>query len=319
MLSLATRRPSAAAVLAATALLAGCGAEGAGSTGGREVVASFYPLAWVTERVVGDNWTVTNLTTPGGEPHDLELSIDTTAALADADLVVYLTGFQPAVDDAVATNAQGATLDAADVVDLAPVQDHSEPGHVEDEQDDAHAGEEDDHGDGDLDPHFWQDPARMATLADAVAEQLAELDADNAEQYRENAAEVIEELTALDRDYEQGLRSCERDVVVVSHDAFGYLAKHGLHLEPIAGLSPDAEPTPATLARLADLIREEGLTTVFSERLASAKLADSLASDLDLRTAVLDPIEGLTDQTAQEDYLSLMRANLEALQEANGC
>lgn len=323
MLSSAARRPLA--VLAATALLAGCGGDGPGSTEDREVVASFYPLAWVTERVAGDNWAVTNLTTPGGEPHDLELSIGSTAALADADLVVYLTGFQPAVDDAVETNAEGATLDAAEEVDLAPVQDHSEDGHTAEEDDHGHAGEDDhadegdDHGHGDLDPHFWQDPLRMAALADAVAEQLAELDEENAEHYRENAAEVVQELTILDREYEQGLRSCERDVVVVSHDAFGYLAKYGLHLEPIAGLSPDAEPTPATLARLADLIREEGLTTVFSERLASAKMADSLASDLDLRAAVLDPVEGLTDRTAQEDYLSLMRANLAALQEANGC
>ncbi|QBR91613.1 metal ABC transporter substrate-binding protein [Nocardioides euryhalodurans] len=317
MSSLATRLRVPVAVAAASALLAGCGAiTGDQGGGGREVVASFYPLAWVTERVAGDGWTVTNLTSPGGEPHDLELSIDATASLTEADLVVYLEQFQPAVDDAVDTNVEGATLEAGGVVDLQPVADHSEEGHAHEEE---HAEDEESHDHGDLDPHFWQDPARMAVLARAVADELAALDQAGADTYRANAEELAVELEALDREYADGLADCERDVVVVSHDAFGYLAGYGLHLEPIAGLTPDAEPSPAVLADLSDLIREEGLTTVFSERLASPAMAETLASDLGVTTGVLDPVEGLADETAEEDYLSLMRANLAALEEANGC
>ena len=292
---------------AAALLLGGCGAVTGDDGGdGREVVGSFYPLAWVTEQVAGDGWEVSNLTAPGGEPHDLELSIDATATLARADLVVYLRGFQPAVDDAVDTTAEGETLDAAEVVDLQELAEHAgEDGHS--------------HEEGSLDPHFWQDPARMAQLADAVAEELGRLDGAHAADYRAEAAELGAELERLDRDYAEGLAGCERDVVVVSHDAFGYLEKYGLRLQPIAGLTPDAEPTPAALAELGDLIRDEGITTVFSERLASPAMAETLASDLDVDAAVLDPVEGLTDQTAGEDYVSLMRANLAALQEANGC
>jgi zinc transport system substrate-binding protein len=319
------RALAALAALSAAATLAGCGAlqDDQGSAG-REVVASFYPLAWVTEQVAGGDWTVTNLTTPGGEPHDLELGIGATADVADADLVVYLGGFQPAVDDAVASTASGATLDAADVVDLLPVTDHSDEGH----SDEGHADEEpaggehaedDGHGHGDLDPHFWLDPLLMADLSDSVADRLAELDPDGAETYRANAADLRARLEQLDADYEDGLASCELETVVVSHDAFGYLARYGLHLEPINGLSPDAEPNPATLAELAEVIEDEGVTTVFSERLASPALAETLASDLDVRTGVLDPLEGLARDTADEDYLSLMRQNLRALEEANRC
>jgi zinc transport system substrate-binding protein len=294
--------------VAAAGLLAGCGAvSGAPADDDeRRAVAAFYPLAWVTEQVAGDQWAVTNLTAPGGEPHDLALTIEATAELADGDLVVYLSDFQPAVDDAIDANASGETLDAADVVDLLPLDDHD------------HAGE-DGHAHGEADPHFWQDPERMATLAQAVADRLSSLDEAGATAYQERAAGVIDELRALDREFSEGLSGCERDVVVVSHDAFGYLEQYGIHLAPIAGLSPDAEPTPAVLAELSELIETEGLTTVFSERLASPALADSLATDLGLRTDVLDPIEGLTDETAGEDYLSLMRQNLAALQEANGC
>ena len=319
MLSLAARplRPrrtlAALTAVSAAVALGGCGAlQDDQAQAGREVVASFYPLAWVTGQVAGDDWTVTNLTTPGGEPHDLELGIGATAEVTEADLVVYLAGFQPAVDDAVTTNAGGETLDAADVVDLQPVADHSEEGHAED-------GHEDGHDHGDLDPHFWLDPLRMADLGDAVADRLAELDPEEAETYGERATQLRSQLEELDGDYETGLASCELETVVVSHDAFGYLARYGLHLEPINGLSPDAEPNPATLAELAGVIEDEGVTTVFSERLASPALAETLASDLDVETGVLDPIEGLTSETAGDDYLSLMRENLAALQEANRC
>lgn len=283
--------------LSVAALLSGCGAlTGAAETREHAAVASFYPLAWVTSHVAGDAWTVTNLTTPGGEPHDLELSIEATADLAEAALVVYLADFQPAVDDSVSTNATGATLDAAEVTTLRPVAEG-----------------------GDVDPHFWLDPLLMADLGDAVAEQLASLDPDGATTYRSNAEDLRADLEALDQEYVDGLTGCDRDTVVVSHDAFGYLARYGLELEAIAGLSPGAEPTPAVLAALADLIETEGVTTVFSERLASPALAQSLAADLGVSTGVLDPIEGLTDQTSDEDYLSLMTANLRALEEANGC
>ncbi len=159
----------------------------------------------------------------------------------------------------------------------------------------------------------------MAALGDAVAEQLSKADAANAERYTANADALRADLENLDAAYADGLADCERSTIVVSHDAFGYLSKYGLAMEPIAGLSPGAEPTPADLAHLQEVIAEDGITTVFSERLASPRLTETLARDMGVDTAVLDPIEGPTDETADEDYLSLMEANLAALEQANGC
>ena len=161
----------------------------------------------------------------------------------------------------------------------------------------------------------------MADLGDAVADKLAELDPDHADDYSANAAVLRSDLEELDGEYAARLASCTRDTVVVSHDAFGYLAKYGLHLEPIAGLSPGAEPTPDDLGRLQTLIKDKGITTVFSETLASPKMSETLAGDLGIATAVLDPLEGLTEEASDsdEDYLSIMRANLSALEKANGC
>ena len=306
-------RPTALTMALTTALLlAGCGASAGDSGDGRRAVASFYPLAWVTEQVAGDGWTVEDLTQPGQEPHDLELSIAQTAALEEADLVVLEEGFQPAVDE-TAGSTDAPVLDAAAVVDLLPANPDEHAGETEAE----HAEEGHDHGD--TDPHFWLDPLLVADFADAVADELSKVDPGGARTYADNAAALRSDLEALDRDLSEGLASCERSTTVVSHAAFGYLARYGLEFEPISGLSPDAEPTAADLARLQQLVAEDGVTTVFSERLVSAKTADTLADDLDVSTAVLDPIEGLSDDTADEDYLSLMRENLAALQQANGC
>jgi len=307
------RRPHVAASSIAVVLalvVAGCGDdETASTTDGRTVLASFYPLAYVAERLVAPDGIVENLTQPGVEPHDLELTGQQVGSIADADLVLYLHGFQPAVDEAVEQNADDHSLDVADTVDLLPAA-----------EEDSHEDEDGDHGDLEGDPHVWLDPANLAAISQAVADELAEVIPDRADGIQDRAAELIAELNALDEEYDSGLAQCERRVFVTSHEAFGYLADR-YHLEQvgISGLSPDAEPSPARLAEVQEVVQVEGVTTIFYETLVSPKVAETMAEDLDLATAVLDPIEGLTDDTADEDYLTLMRANLDALRKANGC
>lgn len=262
---------------------------------GVQVTTAFYPLQYIVQRVAGDLAAVENLTAPGTEPHDLELTIRETAMVAQAELVIHQEGFQPAVDEAIAQNATGQVLDAAETVDLRRAES------------------------GATDPHFWQDPLLMADVGDAVADQLSEIDPDHSADYATNATALRVDLESLDAAYADGLADCERSTVVVSHDAFGYLTKYAIILAPVAGVSPDAEPTPAALAALQELIADEGITTVFSETLASPRLTETLANDLGIGTGILDPLEGLTDSTDGEDYLTLMRANLAALEEANGC
>lgn len=290
------------ALLLPIALLAACSEDD--SSDGIAVVTSTYPLTFVAERVGGDHVDVTSLAKPGQEPHDLELGIQETAELTDADLFVYGAGLQPAVDEAAEQNAEGVVVEALETIaENDPAIGGARPSKVIEG-----------------DPHFWLDPRAMGTVAQEVADQLAELDPDNAEDYRENVAELLGELVGVDGRTATALDDCERRVVVVSHDAFGYYGyRYDLELAPVAGLSPEAEPSPAHIAELQELIRSEGITTVFSETLASPKMAETLSADLGLETAVLDPIEGLSDETADEDYLSLMRQNADVLAEANGC
>ena len=307
------RRPRLAVSTVAVVLahvLAGCGDDDTASAShGPTVLASFYPLAYVAERVAASDGIVENLTQPGVEPHDLELTGQQVGSIADADLVLYLHGFQPAVDEAVEQNADDHSLDVAETVDFLPAA-----------EEESHEDEDGDHGDLEGDPHVWLDPANLAAISQAVADEIAEIVPDRADAVQDRAVELIAELSALDEEFDSGLAQCERRVFVTSHEAFGYLAdRYDLEQVGISGLSPDAEPSPARLAEVQEVVQTEGVTTIFYETLVSPKVAETMAEDLDLATAVLDPIEGLTDDAADEDYVTLMRANLNALRKANGC
>jgi zinc transport system substrate-binding protein len=295
------------------ALVSACGATaGPGAGGGRlDVVAAFYPLQYAVEQVGGQHVTVRGLTKPGAEPHDLELSPRQVARIAEADVVVYEAHFQPAVDAAVDEQAAKTALDVSPAarLDLVAVAE-------------GHAGEtRDEHAaHGARDPHFWLDPLRYADVGDAVARRLAERDPANAAAYRTNAATFRASMTALDREFRAGLRSCAVDELVTSHAAFGYLAEtYGFHQESITGLSPDAEPSPAAMAELTRHIRATGASTVYAETLVSEDVARTLSRETGARLAVLDPIEGITSASAGRDYPSVMRANLRVLRAGQEC
>jgi zinc transport system substrate-binding protein len=305
------------AVMSALALtvVAGCdntgrandASSGSAGSGKLDVVASFYPLQFVTDRIGGGRVVVASLTAPGVEPHDLELTAKQVGSLADADLVVYEKGLQPAVDEAVEQNAAAAGFDLSGAANL-----EATGAHFQEEGEQAHTD--------DLDPHFWLDPTRLAAVGDAVATRLADADPDNADGYRQRAAALRTELTTLDEAFRTGLATCKLKTFVTTHEAFAYLAqRYGLEMVGIAGLTPDADPSPARVKQVEDIVRREKVTTIFYEELVSPKVAESIARDLKVHTAVLSPIEGLADAHSTENYLSLMRENLTELRKANSC
>jgi zinc transport system substrate-binding protein len=290
--------PRALLVLGAAAVLAGtgCGSDsGATDAGSRErlqVTAAFYPLQWASERVGGDHVVVRGLTKPGTEPHDLELTPRAVGELGASDVVVYLQGFQPAVDGAVSAQAPDAGFD------VSPVAELSLPG----------------------DPHFWVDPVRLGTVATALGETFARQDPANAAAYRSNAAALVAELRALDGEFRAGLAQCESREIVTGHAAFGYLAdRYAFDQRGITGISPDAEPDAAALRELTEHVRAEGVTTVYAETLVSPALAETIARETGARVALLDPLEGITDSSAGANYLEVMRANLRTLRGGQRC
>lgn len=292
----------ALAACCALVLAGGCGIPAsrtgsATSTGSRvSVVAAFYPLQFVAERVAGDTATVDTLTVPGAEPHDLELTPQQIASLSTADVVIYQKGFQVGLDKAI-DEARPAHL--IDVSTVARMRTMPESGAV--------------------DPHQWLDPDNMAAIAAAVATRLTEVSPADQATFTANAAALKGDLTALSSRFDV-LATCARTEFITSHAAFGYLAaRYGLTEIGISGLSPDEEPSPARIIEVQAAARKYGITTIFYETLVSPTVARSIAGDLGLTTDVLDPLEGITSASRGNDYIAVMESNLEALKKANSC
>jgi len=262
-----------------------CGAK-TSSSGRKQVVAAFYPLAYAAQQLGGPAVDVTNLTPPGVEPHDLEATPGDVQAIHSADLVLLLgRGFQPQLEDAAGRGKSVVWL--LDTPGL--------------------------HRFDNGDPHVWLDPSRYALIVRRIGRALG---------HPQAAARLESRLRGLDGEYRRGLAHCARHEIVTSHEAFAYLGqRYGLRQVAITGLTPEAEPTPKDLQRVVELVRSMHATTIFFETLVSPRIAETVARETHAKTAVLDPIEGITAADAKRgaDYFTVMRANLRALRGALGC
>lgn len=329
-----SKRILAAACAAATALaLSACtstamSGDSSSKDGKLTVMASFYPLQYLAEKIGGEHVSVTSLTPEGAEPHDLELSPKMVDSLSSADAVVYLAGFQSAVDEAIEQQAPKTVIDVSPAAELVEAgTDANHPSEEEEEAtDEAQSGETEGHDheghehhhDMSADPHFWLDPTRMAKAATLVGDKLAEADSAHADVYKANAKALAEELNTLSDTLVTKTSSCKVKTFVTAHTAFGYLAdRTGLTQVGISGLDPESSPSPARLAEIAQIAKEQGVTTIFTEALIDPKVAQTLADDLGITTAVLDPIESQTD--ASKDYAATMNSNIDALTKALDC
>jgi zinc transport system substrate-binding protein len=260
--------------------------------GTRTAVASIYPLAFVTEEVTGPGWEVIDLTPPGTEAHDVELSLADRADLQRADLLVYLgpIGFQPQVE--------GAAREL-DRPSLAVANGLIAPGEIPD-------------------PHVWLDPSAMAAITERVSGRLSAIDPSQERGYRSRAEALRAELTALDAEYKESLSSCRHDIVITSHEAFGYLTRrYGLRQVGLTGPVPESEPTAGRLQSAEELLRAGRAGAVFFEASGEARrIAETLADDT--RVPAL-PLSTLESRPPAGDYLSVMEDNLASLRAGLEC
>ncbi|WP_230205953.1 metal ABC transporter substrate-binding protein [Actinomyces urinae] len=344
-------RKSLIAVGAASALaLAGCSNSATKDSGMKDssdplvVKASFYPLQYLVEQIGEDLVSVDSLTPPGTDAHSLDLSPKTVSELSGSDAVVYLRGFQTAVDEAVDQAKPSHVLDVAESAQLMETgAEHHH--HDDDEADHKHEGEDHDHeaeghdheaegndhqaegheGEGHDhehnmagDPHFWLDPARMEQVAKQINEFLAKTDPSNAQEYKKNTETLVSKLKNLDESVTSSFGNCALDTFVVSHEAFGYLAaKTGLHQVGVSGLEPEVTPSPQRLKEISDVVKENGVKVIYAEANVSPKAIEVLAHDLGIETLVLDP--GATQNDPDVDYLQIMTKNLDNLKKGLDC
>ena len=327
----ARRHLAAVAALALAGSLASCAALSPGSdstaaasgaappaapSGALTVSTSFYPIQYLAQAIGGEHVAVTSVTPTNVEPHDFELSPKDVTALSASSLVLYVSGFQPSLDDALAQVSGPTVVDLAGSVDLVHhdgVEEEHEEGATEGATEAAH-----DHGAAAaLDPHFWLDPVRMQAAAKAVEAALAQADPAHADDYAANLDTLNATLTDLNTSYSTGLGHCERTTFVTSHAAFGYLAdRYSLTQASISGVDPESEPSPAELAEVKKVVESTGTTTIFTEELVSPETAQAVAAETGAQTRVLSPIESAPESG---DYAGVMRTNLEELRTALSC
>lgn len=296
-------------------LLAGCAqaqgpfasnADGNQSQGGKlSVYASFYPMYDFASKIGGDKVDVANMVPAGTEPHDWEPTAADIAGLEQADVFVYNgAGMEHWAEDVLASlqNKELVAMEASKGVSLRE-------GHHEDEE-----GEGETH-----DPHVWLDPMNAKKEMANIKDAFVQADPDNRDYYEANYAKYAADLDALDKEFRDTLSGLEKKDVIVSHEAFGYLcAAYGLNQVGIEGLSPDSEPDPARMAEITEFAKDHDVKVIFFEELVSSKVSETIADAIGAETAVLNPIEGLSDeqQAAGDDYFTVMRQNLQALKTA---
>lgn len=297
-------------------LLSGCSTKMPNSTNGNElkVYASFYPVYYLAEQIGRDKIDLNIIIPNGSEPHDYEPSMREMANAENSNIFIYNgAGMEPWAEK-LANNLNGKgvkTLNLSQYVELVEV--------FEEEYDDHDDGDHDDHNHGLYDPHIWLDPINMEKMAYEVMSEFTKLDNENEDFYKSNYEEFSSKLEELDLKYKKELENKIRDTILVSHQAFGYMAnRYGFKQVSVTGITPHEEPSPKTIAKLLDIIKDEGYDYIFLESLASPKVVELLAKEGELKVLELNPISGLTkeQQDKSQDYFTLMEQNLENLKKA---
>lgn len=277
-----------------------------------QIVTTFYPMYEFTKQVAGKQGDVTMLIPAGTEPHDYEPSAKDVAKIVDSDVFVYNSKSMETWVERVLENVNTEhtlIVDASKGIELLQMDEH--------EDEDDHDTHQHDHGD--VDPHIWLDPVRAQQQVTNIANELSKKAPKNGQKFAENAEAYKQQLAKLNTEYQTALTPAKNRVFVTQHTAFAYLAaRYDLTQESISGLDPEQEPSPARLASLKQFISEKNIQVIYFESSASAKIADVLAQETGVELAELNPLEGLTEKqlAAGDNYLSVMRQNLKALQKS---
>lgn len=279
------------------------------------ITTTFYPLQEITQAIVKDRANVDVIVDLGVDPHSFEPTPKQLVELSNSQLYIGMGGiFESIEEEVLEANEDILSFDAAhDAITIKPEEhdhhdEHEHESHEEEEYEDSH--DEHNHGEFDYDPHVWLSIENMKIMTNEILEQLIVLSPENEAEFKVNAQMYLDELTTLENEFTNKLATCEHDVAIVNHKAFGYLAKaYGFEQVSIAGFSPESEPTPQTLQKIIDEAKEHNLTYVFSEGQLDAKVAQTIAQDIGGEVLELNPLKMSEDET----YFSIMRNNLDNL------
>ncbi len=273
------------------------------------VVASFYPLAHFAEQVGSEHVKVVNIMPPGVEPHEFEPTPRDMKEIWGSKVFIFNgAGIDPWAERIQKTLKEKGIL----TVEISRnfILKKSAKNKYRDFNNDM------------CDPHVWIDPLLAQKEIEIIRDAFIKVDPENEYAYRNNSVTYINKLSLLNKKYKEGLRSCKIRTIVVSHNAFSYLARrNNLNIIPLAGISPEEEPSPRRMAEISKIARNKNIQYIFFEPLVSPKVAKTVAREIGVKTLTLNPVEGLTEDEimAGKDYISIMEENLQNLRKALSC
>ena len=265
-----------------------------------KIYTTFYPLQYITKEIAGESFDVINLTPPGTEPHDYEPSAKILAELNSAKAFVYIG---EEIDPWASKKAQ--ELDQMKVFTIA----------VKDKIKLQNAG-------GILDPHFWQRPKLLVEFSKKLNEELSTQFPSKAYEFQNNLSKFVSKVNLLDSFIQTSLQKCQSRKMIVSHNAFNYLATdYNLEIVPINGLSPEGEPSSQQIAQIINLVKEERVKYIFLESFSNQKITDVITNATQVEALELNPIETLTQENLdlKMDYITIFYNNINNIKLALNC
>lgn len=275
--------------------LSACGSKTAEKPSKPIVYASFYPIYDLASKIGGDKITVKTIIPPGIEPHDWEPSTKDVAEMTKANVILYLGLGMDSWIGKIKTSALNTNF-----YEVSKGVDIIKSGSA-------------------TNPHIWLSPKSALIMAKNINEALQKTDSKNKEYYNKNYENLKNTLESLDNEYANSLSKAKLKTFIVYHSAFDYIARdYGLRQESLAGMSDEAEPSPARMAEIINMIKKENIKYIFTEPLTSPKPIETIAKETGIKVLPLNTIEGLTKEDIERkaDYISLMKENLENLKKA---
>jgi len=289
-------------VLALTICSGGCQGEPPRSAEKPKVAATIFPLYDIVRNIAGDKMEVVLILPPGASPHTIELTPQHVRRLENSRLVFRIghglddwTGrFTEFLEDGKAVIVD----EGVELVSAGEEQHGQEDGH-------AHNG---------VNPHYWLSVKNAQIIADHVLEKLIEVDAQNEQTYRNQAALYKDRLQHLELELKQQLEPFQGEELITFHDSWVYYARE-FDLVIVGNIEPfpGRQPTPRYLASLQEQIRRYDIRVLFSEPQLSSESVEAFVADLGLELYVLDPIGGVA---GRESYIDLMKYNTNTIVEA---
>lgn len=266
------------------------------------IYTSIYPLEYIVQEIAEDKVDVQSIYPPGVDAHTYEPTSKEITALADGKAFIYLGAGMEIFAETIAEALKNQEME------FIEIGKHKELFNSNTTNNET-----------DLDPHIWLDPMRMIQMAEIITKELNELQPENKTFFLENLSQFTEKMTVLDEEFSDTLKDKDKKEILVAHAAYGYWEqRYDLEQIPISGLSSSDEPSQKELTSIAKLADDKNLNYVIFDVTSENKVAKILQEHIDAKPLYIHNLEVLTEENIEnkEDYYSIMKKNLEALNKA---